>query len=50
MARKVKKAEVNFKGKRVSLGIDMHKRSWHITALVEGDIVLGITLANVDPK
>jgi transposase len=46
MARKVKKAEVNFKEKTVSIGIDMHKRSWHITALVEGTVVLGITLAN----
>jgi len=50
MARKVKKTELNFKGKTVSISIDVHKRSWHITALVEGDIVLGITLANVDPK
>lgn len=46
MARKVKKSEVNFKGKTVSIGIDMHKRSWHITALVEGDVVLGMTLSS----
>jgi len=46
MASKVKKNKINFKGKTVNIGIDMHKISWRITALVEGDIVLGITLAN----
>ena len=46
MASKVKKSKINFKGKTVSIGIDMHKKSWRITALVEGDIVLGITLAS----
>ena len=50
MASNVKKTGVNFKGKTVSIGIDMHKRSWHITALVEGDAVLGITLANPSYK
>jgi len=46
MASKVKKSKINFKGKTVSIGIDMHKKSWRITALVEEEIVLGITLAN----
>ena len=45
MASKVKESESNFKGKMVSIGIDMHKISWRVTALVEGDIVLAITLA-----
>ncbi len=45
MASKVKKNKVNFKGKKVSIGIDMHKISWSVTALIEGDIVLAITLA-----
>ena len=45
MASKVKKNKINFKGKMVSIGIDMHKRSWRITALVEGDIVMAVTLA-----
>ena len=45
MASKVKNNKVNFKGKTVSVGIDMHKISWRITALVEGDTVLPITLA-----
>jgi transposase len=45
MASKVKDNKVNFKGKTVNIGIDMHKISWRITALVEGDTVLAITLA-----
>lgn len=45
MASKVKKSKGNFKGKMVSIGIDMHKISWRVTALVEGDIALAITLA-----
>jgi transposase len=45
MATKVKKNKINFKGKMVNIGIDMHKISWRITALVEGDTVLTITLA-----
>jgi len=45
MASKVKKNKVNFKGKKVSIGIDMHKISWSVTALIEGDVVLAITLA-----
>jgi len=46
MASKLKNNKVNFKGKTVSVGIDMHKISWRVTALVEGDTVLAITLAN----
>ena len=46
MASKVKENKINFKGKMVSIGIDMHKISWRITALVEGDTVLAITLAS----
>jgi len=45
MATKVKKNKINFKGKMVNIGIDMHKKFWHITALVEGDIVMTVTLA-----
>jgi transposase len=45
MVSKVKANQINFKGKMVSIGIDMHKRSWRITALVEGDIVMAVTLA-----
>ena len=45
MAIKVQRNKINFKGKMINIGIDMHKRSWRITALSEGDIVMGITLA-----
>jgi transposase len=45
MAIKVKRKEINFKGKMVNIGIDMHKLFWRITALVKGEIVLAITLA-----
>ena len=45
MTSKVKQNKINFNGKMVSIGIDMHKRSWHITALAEGEIVLAITLS-----
>lgn len=45
MAIKVQRNKINFKGKMINIGIDMHKRFWHITALVEGDIVMTVTLA-----
>ena len=45
MAIKVQRNKINFKGKMISIGIDMHKRFWHITALAEGDMVMSITLA-----
>jgi len=41
---KLKKSKVNFKEKVVNVGIDMHKRSWRITALVDGDIVMAVRL------
>jgi len=45
MATKVKRNKVNFKGKMVSIGVDMHKRSWHITSLADGEIVLTVSLS-----
>jgi hypothetical protein len=36
MAITVKRNKINFKDKLVNIGVDMHKRSWRITALVEG--------------
>lgn len=45
MASQVKENKLNFKGKMVSIGVDMHKLSWRITALVEGEIVLAVNLA-----
>jgi hypothetical protein len=44
MKTNVKKNTINFKGKMVSIGVDMHKRSWHITVLADGDIVLTMSL------
>ncbi len=45
MDTRIKRNQINVKGKMVCIGIDMHKLSWRITALVEGEIVLAITLA-----
>ena len=45
MTTKVKKNQIKFKGKMENIGIDMHKVFWRITALVEGDIVLAVSLA-----
>jgi hypothetical protein len=41
----LQKNEMNFKGKMVSIGLAMHKRSWHITALANGEIVLTVSLS-----
>ena len=32
MATKIKKNAINLKGKIVNIGIDVHKRSWRVTA------------------
>ena len=45
MATKIKRNKINFKEKMVSIGVDMHKRSWHITALADGEIVLTVSLS-----
>lgn len=45
MASKVKRNTINFKGKMVNIGVDMHKQSWRITALVEGEVAFTGTLA-----
>ena len=34
------------KGKVINIGIDVHKSSWRITALVEGEIILAVTISN----
>ena len=33
MAIRVKRNKIDFKDKVVNIGVDMHKRSWRITAL-----------------
>ena len=45
MDSKVKKNKINFNGKMVSIGIDMHIHFWNITAVFEGGIVLAVTLS-----
>ena len=45
MATKVQRNKIDFKGKMVSIGVDMHKRSWHITALADREIVLTVSLS-----
>ena len=45
MATTVKKNNINFKGKTVSIGVDLHQRFWHITALVQAQVVMKVTLA-----
>jgi hypothetical protein len=32
----------------VNIGFDMHKRSWHLTALVEGTIPFAMTMSKPD--
>ncbi len=44
MASRVNEKRTNFKGKRVSIGVDVHKRTWHITCLADGEKVKAVTL------
>lgn len=46
MANDLERSRMNFNGKMVSIGIDMHmhKHCWRITALVDGHIVRAVTL------
>ena len=44
MSTKAKKNQTELKRKMVKIGIDIHKLSWRIIALVEGDIVLAVIL------
>ncbi len=48
MTTTVKKNQIRFNGKMVSIGIDIHKLFWRITALFEADTGLrpGIRLLN----
>ena len=45
MASRVKRNTLNVNGKMGNIGIDMHKQSWRITALVEGEVAFTGTLA-----
>ena len=45
MNKELKKRKICFKGKIVNIGVDMHKRSWQITVLVEGTILFAVTMS-----
>jgi len=45
MNKELKKRKICFKGKIVNIGVDMHKRSWQITVLVEGTIFFAVTMS-----
>jgi transposase len=46
MATNVKNNKINFKGKTVNVGIDLHKAFWRITAVVETEVIMAFTLVN----
>lgn len=46
MATNVKNNKINFKGKTVNIGIDMHKAFWRITAVVDAEVIMAVTLVN----
>ena len=48
MTTKVKGNRINFKGKTVLTGIEMHKHTRRITALIEEGIVSAVSLARPD--
>jgi transposase len=44
MKKRLNADMVNVNGKMVNVGIDVHKQSWHVTALIEGDVVVTVTI------
>jgi hypothetical protein len=46
MATRVKKNKGSFKAKTIHVGIDVHKLSWRITALADGQVVMACTLSH----
>ena len=44
MKRRVTDGSINFNGKVVNIGIDVHKLSWRVTAMVEGVVVKAVTI------
>lgn len=44
MKNRVTDTRMNFNGKIVNIGIDVHKLSWRVTAIVEGVIVKAVTM------
>ena len=44
MKKRLNADMVNVNGKTINVGIDVHKKSWHVTALIEGDVVVAVTI------
>ena len=44
MKKRLNADMVNVNGKTVNVGIDVHKKSWQVTALLEGVVVAAITV------
>ena len=44
MKKRLNADQMNVNGKTVNVGIDVHKVSWHVTALVEGIVVESATI------
>ncbi len=44
MRKRLNADTINVNGKTVNVGIDVHKVSWHVTALVEGIVVESATI------
>ena len=45
MAIRVNKTQGSFKAKTIYIGIDMHKLSWHITAMADNEVVMACSLS-----
>jgi len=45
MVSKVNRSTINFNGKIFSIGVDMHKQSWRVAAVVGGAVAFTGTLA-----
>jgi transposase len=44
MRKRLNTNKINVNGKMVNVGIDVHKQSWHVTALIEGVVVVAVTI------
>lgn len=48
MDKKVLNLKHAVKGKVVSVGIDVHSLSWQIAALIDGEVIMVVTISNPD--
>ena len=44
MKKRLNADMTNVNGKTVNVGIDVHKQSWQVTALIEGVVVTAVTI------